>query len=131
VYFNNTEIKPTVNYYVQQLYGLNAGDTYLATEVKLSDSKEAVRKRIAVSVVHDSKANDLIVKLVNMLPVAVNTQVALKSAGDIQTQATKTILTGTPGDKKSKPVTETISVDNSFPCALPAYSFVTIRLKTK
>jgi hypothetical protein len=26
IFFNNTEVKPTVNYYVQQLFGQNAGD---------------------------------------------------------------------------------------------------------
>ena len=34
IYFNNTKVAPTVNYYVQQLYGQNAGDRYLPTSVK-------------------------------------------------------------------------------------------------
>ncbi|RYX82658.1 DUF1080 domain-containing protein [bacterium] len=33
IYFNNTTVAPTVNYYVQQLYGQNSGDTYLPNKV--------------------------------------------------------------------------------------------------
>jgi alpha-L-arabinofuranosidase len=33
IYFNNTQVAPTVNYYVQQLFSRNRGDQYLPTEV--------------------------------------------------------------------------------------------------
>ncbi|BCM92555.1 extracellular exo-alpha-L-arabinofuranosidase [Abditibacteriota bacterium] len=33
IYFNNTRVTPTVNYYVQQLYGQNPGDSYLPNTV--------------------------------------------------------------------------------------------------
>lgn len=36
IYFNNTTVCPTVNYYVQQLFGRNQGDVYLPTEVSAS-----------------------------------------------------------------------------------------------
>jgi alpha-L-arabinofuranosidase len=35
IYFNNDTVYPTVNYYVQQLYGNNSGDTYLPNTVSL------------------------------------------------------------------------------------------------
>ncbi|MBN1795440.1 MAG: carbohydrate binding domain-containing protein [Sedimentisphaerales bacterium] len=35
IYFNNTKVFPTINYYVQQMFSLNAGDVYLPTEVKI------------------------------------------------------------------------------------------------
>lgn len=131
IYFNNSEVKPTVNYYVQKLYGQNAGDLYIASDVKLSDNKDEVRKRMAVSVIRDSKTNDLIVKLVNLLPVAVNTQVKLEGVGNIQPSAVKTVLTGDINDKKAKPEVGTIAVGKDFTCFLPAYSFTVIRMKTK
>jgi alpha-L-arabinofuranosidase len=130
IYFNSSEVKPTVNYFVQQLYGQNSGDTYLRSEVKLSDKNESVGKRVAVSVVRDSKSNDLIVKLVNMLPVAVNTQVKLKGMSNINSSATQSVLTGKPGDRKAEPVTGPVSVSDNFPCTLQAYSFTLIRIKT-
>jgi len=48
IYFNNTEVKPSVNYYTQQLFGQNAGDKYLSRTITLSDSSEIVAKRILV-----------------------------------------------------------------------------------
>ncbi len=128
IYFNNTEVKPTVNYFVQQLYGQNSGDTYLANDVWISDKNESVRKRVAVSVVRDSKSNDLIVKLVNMLPVAVKANVILNGVGEIRSQAIRTVLTGLPADKKARPVTDQISVSGEFPYSMPAYSFTVIRI---
>lgn len=131
IYFNNSEVKPTVDYFVQQLCGQNSGDTYLASDVRISDKSESVRKRVAVSTVHDSKTGDLIVKLVNMLPVAVNANVTLKDIGDINPLAIRTILTGLPTDKKARPVTDRISVSGEFPYTMPAYSFTVIRIKKK
>jgi alpha-L-arabinofuranosidase len=129
IYFNNSEVKPTVDYFVQQLYGQNSGDTYLASDVRISDKADPVQKRVAVSSVRDSKTGDLIVKLVNMLPVAVNTSVRLDGMSDFRSLATRTVLSGSPTDKKARPVNDQISVSREFPCTLPAYSFTVIRIK--
>ena len=129
IYFNNANVKPTVDYFVQQLYGQNPGDTYLANEVRISDKSESVRIRVAVSSVRDSKSNDLIVKLVNMLPVSVNTEVCLTGMDAINHSATRIVLSGVPTDKEARPVTDQIAVSSEFPCTLPAYSFTVIRIK--
>lgn len=34
IYFSNTEVAPTINYHVQQLFSQHGGDVYLSTEVK-------------------------------------------------------------------------------------------------
>jgi alpha-L-arabinofuranosidase len=129
VYFNNSEVKPTVNYFVQKLYGQNSGETYLTSDLKLSDKNESVRKRVAVSVVHDSKSNDLIVKLVNMLPVAVNSKVRMEGVGLLNSSAIRTVLTGTPDDKRVSQVTDKIGVSNDFSCNLLPYSFTVLRIE--
>ena len=67
-------MKPTVGYYAQQMYGQNAGSEYIASSVTLDNAQDAVKKRVGVSVVRDGKTGDMIVKLVNLLPVAVNAQ---------------------------------------------------------
>ena len=131
IYFNNTEIKPTVDYFVQQLYGQNSGDSYISNSIQLSDKKESVQKRLAVSVVRDSKSNDLIVKLVNMLPVAVNTKINLEGIGNIAPIATRTVLTGAPDGKKARPVTDNIAFSTNFTSSLPAYSFTILRIKSE
>lgn len=129
IYFNNTEVKPTVSYYVQKLYGQNSGDEYLPSFVKLSNERDAVKKRIAVSVVKDSKTNDYIVKMVNFLPVAVNTNIDLTPLGITKANAELTVLHGAPDDKTAKPQASAITVSSSLAKELPAYSFTVLRIK--
>lgn len=130
IYFNNQEVKPTVGYYVQQLYGQHAGDEYLNNRVIIAENNDAVQKRIAASVVRDSRSNDLIVKLVNLLPVATQTNVVLKDIPEVEQSATQITLTGRPDDKQARPVSQTIQVSDNFEINLPAYSFTVIRIKT-
>ncbi len=132
IYFNNTEVRPTVDYYTQQMYGQNAGNEYVASTVGLSNTQDAVKKRIGVSVVKDESTGDYIVKLVNMLPVEVNAQVKLDGATLTNPSATKTVLAGNPKDKETKPVSSAFEVQgNEFPYAMPAYSFTVIRIHNR
>lgn len=131
IYFDNTAVKPSTGYYVQQLYGQNAGDRYLPASITLSNTQEAVGKRIAYSVVKDSKTNDLIVKLVNLLPVPVNTQIDFSGAVADGASASKTLLTGNPSDKAVRPVTSNVTAANKTALELPAYSFTVIRTKAR
>ncbi len=128
IYFNNTEVKPTVGYYVQQMYGQNAGSEYIASSVSLDNTQDAVEKRIGVSVVRDGKTGDMIVKLVNLLPVAVNAQIELPSLEGMDTTAVKTVLAGKPTDKQARPVSGTMKVSEKFGYELPGYSFTVIRI---
>lgn len=129
IYFTNTEVKPTVSYYVQQLYGRNSGDVYLPGLLKLSATHEDVRKRVAQSVVYDSRTGDYIIKLINLLPVPVNTHMDLSSLGIHQSNGELTILSGTPDDQTAKPVSSDIAVKQKFEYQMPAYSFMVLRLK--
>lgn len=131
IYFNNTEVKPTVGYHVQKLYGQNAGDEYLPATISLSNTRDDVHKRIAYSVVRDSKTNEVVVKLVNLLPVAVQSTVVLEQINLSSSMADVTLLTGLPDDEKAMPVTSTMPVDNEFVVALPAYSFVVVKMQTR
>lgn len=128
IYFNNTEVKPTVGYYAQQMYGQNAGSEYIASSMTLDNTQDAVEKRIGVSVVRDGKTGDMIVKLVNLLPVAVNAQIELPSLEGMDTTAVKTVLAGKPTDKQARPVSGTMEVSEKFGYELPAYSFTVIRI---
>lgn len=128
IYFNNTEVKPTVGYYVQKLYGQHSGDEYLTSKIELSDNRDDVQKRIAKSIVRDSKTGDVIVKLVNMLPVEVNAKLDLTGINITNPVASRTLLTGTPDDKSAKPVSDSFNAGDN--CKLPAYSFTVLRFKT-
>lgn len=129
IYFNNTEVKPTVGYYTQQMYGQNAGTQYITSHVTLSNGQEAVRKRVGISVVKDEATGDHIVKLVNLLPVEVSSTVKLKGIDLQNPSAVKTLLTGDPKDKQARSVTSTFDIGGTeFPYTLPAYSFTVIRI---
>ena len=130
IYFNNNEIKLTPGYYIQQLFGQNSGDTYIQNELKLSNYDENVRKHVASSVVRDSKTGDIMLKLVNILPIEINTNINIDT-DNFQNSAVKTILTGKPEDKNVEPKTTEILVSKDFNCQLPPYSFTLIRLKNK
>ena len=120
IYFNNREVKPTVGYYTQQLYGQNSGDTYLPADRKIDNPRQDVQKRIGTSVVRDSKTGDWIVKLVNLLPVPVKTKVE----GLTQTES------GKPTDKNARPVKKDVSVTELSQYEMPAYSLSVIRIKS-
>lgn len=131
IYFNNTEVKPTVGYYVQKLYGENSGNEYLPSKIEFSTDWDAVTKRIAKSIVRDDKTGDIIVKLINLLPKEVNITLDLNGIDNLKPLAVKTVLSGKPDDKQAKPVQETIDISTVSTCKLPAYSFTVIRIQTK
>lgn len=131
IYFNNTEVKPTVGYYVQQLYGSNAGDKYLPNTLTVSSNVDAVKKRVAISVVRDSKTNDVIVKMVNLLPVKVNADLDLAGLDPGGTKVSKTILQGDPNSKTARPEISEINGQDVGKSVLPAYSFTVLRFAAK
>ncbi|MEQ9825332.1 MAG: alpha-L-arabinofuranosidase C-terminal domain-containing protein [Puniceicoccaceae bacterium] len=61
VYFTQTDIVSTPNYFVQKLFGNHAGDQLLACNLH----HEKVDGRLAVSAVQDSRSGDWILKIVN------------------------------------------------------------------
>lgn len=130
IYFTGNEVKPTVNYFVQKLYGQNPGDIYLQRKIKLSDANNEVHKRIGVSVVQDNASGDLIVKLVNMLPVAVIPSIDVSNLTTTE-NASYTTFSGSPESTTARPISQTITVKTAFSKELPAYSFTVIRIKTK
>jgi len=125
IYFNNTEIKPTVGYYVQQLFGQNAGDEYIPTFTEISAKDEKVRARIVHSIVKNYEKGEIIIKLVNLLPVEAIVNFQNLNISDIKIE--KTVLTGKPDSKTVKPVSETINLQENN-ISLPAYSFTILKV---
>ncbi len=132
IYFNNTTLLLSPNYYVQQMFGQNGGDVYLP--VNLTPAVPG----LAVSCVQDSKSGAVILKLVNTSTDTVATRLDLTGVGKFKPAATRTILTGNPTasnffnePRTVVPQTETITITESFPCDLPPHSFTMLRLNTK
>lgn len=140
IYFNNTEVKPTTNYWVQALSGQNAGDEYVYSDLELTvdnANRADIQKRVASSVVIDKETGDIIIKLVNALPISNNLTLNLGSDitfgmknADYSGKAEVTFISNK--DLRSKnltPESKTINVGNKFNFTLPVNSFSIIRIK--
>jgi len=140
IYFNNTEIKPTANYYVQRAFGQNGGQEYiyssLNTKVETAEgvnvNKHEVDRRLDKSVVIDKKTGDMIIKIVNILPKEADVTLDLgdvakdyATSGELQLLATN----GDPSRSNEWEVNETKQVSIASAITLPKYSFSVIRLK--
>lgn len=131
IYFNGSEIKTTPNYFVQKMYGENSGTTYLQSAVALSENNAEAVKRIGVSATVDGTTGDIIVKLVNLLPVAVMPSIMAEDillTGNVA----YTVLSGNPSGKEAKqPVNTTLLATEALTRPLAPYSFTVIRFKGK
>lgn len=129
IYFNNTEVKPTVGYHVQKLYGHNSGDEYVPNNISISVHRDDVQKRIACSIVNDSATGSQIIKLVNLLPVEVKAALDTDNLQSTGKDVIKTVLSGQPNDKAAKPVESTIEFDKLKDITLPPYSFMVLKIQ--
>ena len=128
IYFNSSSIDLTPGYYTQKMFGNNSGDQYITANLNVDSRRDDVRKRVASSTVYDSATGDLIIKLVNLLPVAVTTSVEVNNCEAFATNATCTVLTGKPTDRNAAPTESTIEVAPQFSYEMPPYSFTTLRI---
>jgi alpha-L-arabinofuranosidase len=131
IYFNNAGVTTTAGYLVQQLYGNNAGDEYITSDTRLNNADLKVKSRVACSVTRDSRTGDMIIKLVNLLPVEVSARARLENATPAGPVASTTLLTGRPDDRQPRAVTGTTAVGEEFALSLPPYSFTIVRFQTR
>lgn len=128
IYFDNTNINLTPDYYVQRMYGQNSGTTYVPAITNLDTDSEEVKVRVGISTVVDPETGDIIVKLVNMLPVEVNTN--LQSTESLKSgKVNFTLLTGTPEGTQVAPIEGVIDFTGDY--VMPPYSFTVLRFPNK
>lgn len=134
IYFNNTKAAPTINYYVQRMFGQNQGDAFLTSEWTGGTRP----KEFAASTVRDGLTGDIIIKLVNAGPTPTPLRVELSGANTTLRRALKTVLAGEAsavnsfdGPTSVAPVTASIQVDRQFEYEAPAHSLTVIRIKTR
>jgi alpha-L-arabinofuranosidase len=136
IYFTGTQVCPTVNYYVQQLFSVNQGDVQFSNVIS-SPLSDSVKNTLATSCVKDTKTGDIILKLVNASTTTKQARVNLSGLGSINRLATSTILTG---DSKMEntcdspqnivPKTSDFRASKLFTYDAPANSLTVIRIKT-
>jgi alpha-L-arabinofuranosidase len=131
IYFNGTTVKTTVSYEVQKLYGNNAGDEYIPASINFGNDSLSVQKRIAYSRVREKSTGDVIIKLVNMLPVTVNASMNVTDLIGGSGKTTKTTLAGKPADTSVQPVMAEMPTADLNAISLSPYSFTVIRCTAK
>ena len=132
IYFNNQEVKPTTDYETMRLYGENAGSRYLDSKLHVNTTDEKAAHRVAASIVKDEANGDIIVKLVNLLPVETVMEIDLKQhfpEGQGEIKSVRTVMSGKPADEKASVKTDRVTLESPFFNApLPPYSFTVFRL---
>ena len=128
IYFDNTNVYPTVDYYAQLMCGQSQGNSYIPTSVELNHGDAAVRQRIAVSTVRDTQTGRTYIKIVNLLPHPVATQLQLQELlVKPSVAATMTQLTGQLDDTEARPTQpQSITLQPQTDITLPANSFTMI-----
>jgi len=131
IYFSNTAVFKTVNYYVQQLFASNEGDRYYAGVITTGVKDTAV----ASSCVQDSRTGDIILKVVHAGPGDLQATVDLARFGKTAARAGRTVLTGAPEAKNTKEASDTvvpkegyIGIRKKFLLDIPPYSLQVIRI---
>jgi alpha-N-arabinofuranosidase len=136
IYFNNATVVPTVNYYVQALFGQNRGDEYVAGIASLLATALAADSAVASSCVRDSKTGDVILKLVNPGSQRQQVKVDLTRFKGLAPTAALTVLTGPrnavntfASPQTVRPNVSTLRAGKSFAYTVAPYSLAVIRLK--
>lgn len=131
IYFDNARLLRSANYYVQQMFGQNAGDIYLPAGLAQGATN------LTVSCVKDSKSGDVMLKLVNVSSNAVPIQVNLAGAPKFNS-AIRTVLAAELSSHNTferpdavAPVSEALAARESFAYEVPANSLTVFRFKAR
>ena len=133
IFFNNTKICLTPNYYVQKMFMSNQGDLYFDKVVQVAQNDTT----LAASCVCDSKSGDIILKMVNAGNSAKTMKINLSRFKNINQEAKLTLL---EADREAENTLENLenvvpelsdfTVQKKFDYEVPAMSFSLIRIKT-
>lgn len=140
IYFDNTSVSPTINYEVQKLFSLNAGDELLPIEIT-SDadaSKREGKVQWTASCVRDSATGDLIVKVVSRSDAALPVRIELGGLASSNAKVIRTVLSGDPLAENAfgvpasiRPVVTEQTVADIHAQPLPPHSLTILRIVKK
>ncbi len=133
IFFDNTRICLTPNYFVQKMFMTNQGDLYFDKIITKAESDTT----IAASCVMDSQSGDIILKMVNAGSELKMVKVNLSKFNDVLPEAGLTILSGAAEAENSfenlqniVPVHSEFTVQKKFDYEIPPMSLTVIRIKT-
>lgn len=131
IWFDDEQVVLTSNYHVQKLFSTNVGDRYLPAKVSVDGDAS-----LAVSMTVDEEAYYL--KIVNPTDTAIQATIKLENAASLEGAAERTLLSGERDAENTRespdavaPVTEQISIGETFELEAPATSVQVIRIPRK
>ena len=137
IYFTNTTLTRSINYYVQQLFSANQGAVYFGNRVSFKTDHAVSDSTLAASCTKDLVSGDIIPKIVNAGSKEMLAQADLSGLGIHAGKAAMRILSGKPEQVNTvtaavplTPSLSTIQVTANFSYTAPAYSLSVIRVKT-
>ncbi|MBI1934029.1 MAG: alpha-N-arabinofuranosidase [Ignavibacteriales bacterium] len=132
IFFDNSKIVLTPNYFVQKMFMNNQGDLYLNNIIEWNKNDSS----LAASAVLDTQTEDIVLKLVNACGESKKMKINLSDFANINSNAELTLITGNAEDentfenpKKIENVQSNYIVSANFEYKLPALSFSVIRIK--
>ncbi len=138
IYFNNTQVFPTLSYEVQKLFGNNSGDRWIDSRLAPAAGGELPRD-LACSTVRDSASGDVIVKIVNGAASARSLRLELRGVPGLPAQATRIVLSAVDANVANEdgrppsaaPETSSVSVSSAFDYEAPANSLTVFRIPSR
>lgn len=132
IYFTNTEVFPTINYHVQQLFSVNNGDSYLTTTI----NDAAKPATFAASCVRNSAQRAVILKLVNGANSPRPVRIELPGVKKLPATAEVTVLAGPDANvvndygspRTVLPQTNRRPISAAFDYEAPANSLTVVRI---
>lgn len=138
IWFDNLRMMRTPNYYVQQMYGMNAGTHVLSLQM---DGKPiAGQDKLYATAAWDQPTGEVILKIVNANPHPVKTDLHITglgkkkviSGGQTYLQSDDMKLTNTLDSEQIVPRFRPLTVSaNEINLDLPSHSFAVYRLQMK
>ncbi|GAB3573211.1 alpha-L-arabinofuranosidase C-terminal domain-containing protein [Hymenobacter daeguensis] len=136
IYFNNSTVVPTANYYVQALFGQNQGDEYFAGIATPASTVPPTDSAVVSSCVRDAQTGDVILKLVNPSGKGQVVGVSLARFKGLTSSATLSVLTGARDAKNTFAIPQAVlpkvspfKAGKSFAYTVAPYSLAVIRVR--
>lgn len=128
IYFNNTEVKPTVCYQAQKMCGNSAGNQYISSTISTRERRQGVRERLGISTVRNTSTGKTYIKLVNILPVEVTANLKINGLTEGNRTCKIVTLTGEYDSTTAVPTESTTTIAPNCTLSLPPYSFSVVEL---
>ncbi len=138
IFYNDTTLYGTCDYYVQKVFSNNVGDVVLQSSFDDALTFTKAGKEYTAlfeNVTYDEETGDIIVKIVNASDRAIDINVLLQNAGAIHGTADVTVLQNDKSDVKNSvdalailPQTSTLTVSGDFQYTAAKQSVTVIRI---